>query len=73
MRFDFRELRRTRKAKYFRLEDLARKTGLTTGTISNYENGKTEPTIAVLSRLAAALGIPPLNLIVNEESDWGNK
>lgn len=70
MRFDRFELKRARKSSCFRLEDIARKTGLSAATVSNFETGKTEPTIGVIDRLAKALGIPPMTLIYQEEEDW---
>jgi transcriptional regulator with XRE-family HTH domain len=37
--------------------DIARSLGVSRGYISNIENGKTNPTLATIVRLASALGV----------------
>ena len=43
--------------------ELAEKCGYATGTIQQYENGKRQPRIEQLSKIAAALGVLPGDLL----------
>lgn len=66
--------------KYYRLqnkmsqEELASKIFVTRQTISNYENGKSEPDLDMLSKIAEPLNIPPENLLNKPENlKWDKK
>lgn len=50
------------------IESLAREAGVGAGTVSQYERGMGNPTIATLRRLAAVLGIPLIALAGNDET-----
>ncbi|ADG89568.1 hypothetical protein TBS_29100 [Thermobispora bispora] len=58
-----RAIRRARRDRGISLRELARLVGVSPGTISAIENGKTGITIARLSRIASALGVPPAALL----------
>lgn len=55
-------LREVRKGKNLSIKKLSILSGVSTGHISNIENGLKMPTIDVLVRLAAALGVKPEEL-----------
>jgi len=46
-----------------RQTELARLTGLTQSTLSSLENGKQDPTIPTLMKIAKALGVDPGSLL----------
>ena len=50
-------------------EVLAAKTGLRTATISNLENGKSNPRMSTLQAVADALGVHILDLFEDDRSD----
>ena len=60
-----------RKSKGLTQEALAQKCGLATITIRQYELGKREPSIAQLTKIAAALGIRIEDLVGLETFDTG--
>lgn len=55
-------LREVRKGKNLSIKQLSILSGVSTGHISNIENGLKMPTIDILVRLAAALGVKPEEL-----------
>lgn len=55
-------LREVRKGKNLSIKQLSILSGVSTGHISSIENGLKMPTIDVLVRLAAALGVKPEEL-----------
>ncbi|MFT4063866.1 helix-turn-helix domain-containing protein [Paraburkholderia sp.] len=59
-------VRDLRKARGFRLEDLADSSGVSRSTISAIERKETSPTAAVLNRLADALGVTLAALFSDE-------
>lgn len=58
-----RNLKRIRKEKGISQGDIVRKLGMTKSSVSNIENGKTNPTLATIAKLAKALGVPIEDLI----------
>ncbi|MBT5758014.1 MAG: helix-turn-helix transcriptional regulator [Candidatus Marinimicrobia bacterium] len=50
-------LKRIRTQKGISQGDIARALGIDKGFISNIENGKTNPTLATISKLAKAVGV----------------
>lgn len=52
-----KNLKRIRTKKNISQGDIARDLGVSRGYISNVENGKTNPTLATISRLAKAVGV----------------
>lgn len=55
-----------RKAKGKRLKDLSEATGLSIGYLSDIQVGRTDPTVATLYKIAAALGVDPTELMRGE-------
>lgn len=62
------KIRGLRRAGGWTLEDLARSIGLSKSAISQIENGRTEPSLQTLRRLAAALKIPLAKLFETHSS-----
>lgn len=60
-------LRQVRERLLVTQAELAQRSGLTEATISRIENGVHQPRISTVRRLAVALGIEPVELIVSEE------
>jgi transcriptional regulator with XRE-family HTH domain len=58
-----RNLKRIRKEKSISQGDIVRSLGMDRAFISNIENGKTNPTLATIAKLAKALGVPIGDLI----------
>src|SRR3954451_15523920 len=56
-------LRRLRIAARTSLSELARATGVGKATLSAIENGRGNPTVETLAALAAALGVPVVDLL----------
>ena len=56
-------MKRIRTKKGISQGDIARTLVLGRGYISNIENGKTNPTLATIAKLAKALGVPIEDLI----------
>lgn len=56
-------LKRIRTAKNISQGDIARELGVSRSFISNIENGKTNPTLATIAKLAKAVGVPTDQLI----------
>ena len=52
-----RNLKRIRKEKGISQGDIVRSLGMDRAFISNIENGKTNPTLATIAKLAKALGV----------------
>jgi transcriptional regulator with XRE-family HTH domain len=50
-------LKRIRNKKAITQGDIARSLGVSRGFVSNIENGKTNPTLATIARLANAIGV----------------
>ncbi len=50
-------LKRIRTEKNISQGDIARELGVSRGFVSNLENGKTNPTLATISRVADAIGV----------------
>jgi len=58
-----KNLKRIRLTKGITQGDIVRKLGVGRGFISNIENGKANPTLATIAKLAKALGVPIGELI----------
>lgn len=56
-------LKELRKSKGYTLDDISELTGITRGTYNNYENGKTEPKLAVWKQLADFYKVPVSELM----------
>jgi len=56
-------LKRIRTKKGITQGDIARSLGVSRGFISNIENGKTNPTLATIARLANSIGVPTDHLM----------
>ena len=52
-----RNLKRIRIEKDISQGDIARELGVSRGFVSNLENGKTNPTLATITKLAGAVGV----------------
>ncbi len=52
-----RNLKRIRKEKDISQGDIVRSLGMDRAFISNIENGKTNPTLATIAKLAKAIGV----------------
>lgn len=61
------KLRQHREAAGHSQESLARHAAVSTGTVAKIEQGRTEPTVAVVRRLARALGVQPGALLDERE------
>lgn len=59
-----KNLKRFRTEKGFTQADIAKAVGVTCPYLSNIENGKVNPTLITLSRLAKSLGIRTEELIM---------
>jgi transcriptional regulator with XRE-family HTH domain len=60
-------LRAARKKREWTQEDLAERSGVHAGEISRMEAGKRDPQVSTVERLAAALEIPPGQLLESSE------
>jgi transcriptional regulator with XRE-family HTH domain len=58
-----KNLKRIRTEKDITQGDIVRTLGVSRSFVSNIENGKTNPTLATITRLAKALGVPSEELI----------
>jgi len=58
-----RNLKRIRTAKDITQGDIVRKLNVGRGFISNIENGKANPTLSTIAKLAKAIGVPIEDLI----------
>jgi transcriptional regulator with XRE-family HTH domain len=58
-----RNLKKIRDAKHISQGDIARALGVSRGYISNIEHGKTNPTLATLTKLAKAVHLPLSRLL----------
>lgn len=56
-----------RKALGYSLDDLAHRSGVSRASLSQIETAKTNPTIAILWKIAAALGVPFATLLGEEQ------
>ncbi|MCF7844158.1 helix-turn-helix domain-containing protein [Candidatus Gracilibacteria bacterium] len=52
-----KNLKRIRTKKGISQVDVARSLGISRGFVSNLENGKTNPTLATITKLAGAIGV----------------
>ncbi|OGD66750.1 DNA-binding protein [Candidatus Campbellbacteria bacterium RIFOXYC2_FULL_35_25] len=52
-----KNLNKIRTSKKISQGDIARSLGVSRGFISNIENGKTNPTLATISKIAKAVGV----------------
>jgi len=59
-------LRAVRERRLMTQDELAAKSGITQTTISAIEMGKQSPRVTTVRRLAAALGVEPEELVINE-------
>jgi transcriptional regulator with XRE-family HTH domain len=62
-------LREVRLRKVLTQEELAQRSGVAEATISRIESGQQEARISTIRKLAAALGVEPSELIVQESTD----
>lgn len=58
-----RNLKRIRKEKGISQGDIVRSLGMDRAFISNIENGKTNPTLATITKLAGFLKVSPSDLL----------
>ena len=58
-----KNIKRIRTAKGITQGDIVRALGIGRGFISNIENGKANPTLGTISKIAKALGVPIEDLI----------
>jgi len=58
-----RNLKRIRTEKGISQGDIVRSLGMDRAFVSNIENGKTNPTLATIAKLAKAIGVPIEDLI----------
>ncbi len=58
-----KNLKRIRTEKGISQGDIVKTSGIDKAMISNIENGKTNPTLATIAKLAKALGVPIEDLI----------
>ena len=56
-------LKRIRTKKAISQGDIARELGVSRGFVSTIENGKTNPTLATISKIAKALGVSTNELL----------
>ncbi len=59
-------VRHLRKVRAFSLDDLAARSGVSRASLSQIETAKTNPTIAILWKIAAGLGVPFAALLGDE-------
>jgi transcriptional regulator with XRE-family HTH domain len=59
-------LRALRKARGYSLDELASRSGVSRASLSQIETAKTNPTIAILWKIAAGLGVPFASLLGDE-------
>lgn len=60
-------LKELRKSKGYTLDDISELTGIKRGTYNNYENGKTEPKLAVWKQLSEFYGVSVMELMDPED------
>lgn len=60
------KIRWLRRRKHLTLAGLAKRCGCTTGLLSKIESGKSNPSLAILNKIAAALGISLADLMAGE-------
>ncbi len=65
-------IKENRMRRGLKQEELAEKLFVSRQTISNYENGKTEPDLEMLGKLADALQVEMIDLIGDEKEDSKN-
>lgn len=63
------KIRQWRKEKALTLQDLAKKTNMTAGYISQIENDKSSPSITTLRKIARALGVRIIDFFADETID----
>lgn len=62
-------IRGLRKARGYSLDDMARRSGVSRASLSQVETAKTNPTIAILWKIAAGLEVPFSTLLGEDNSD----
>jgi len=61
-----RNLRRAREQRALTQEEVAQRSGVHATEVSRIESGKRDPKVSTLERLAAAVGVPPGDLLREE-------
>lgn len=61
-------LRRMRHERFWSMAELSKRSGVAAQTIWRYEQGKAAPLGRTVRALAEALGVPPLELCLPEET-----
>lgn len=56
-------LKRIREQKGISQVDISKSLGVSRGFVSNVENGKTNPTLATITKLAKAVGVSAVELL----------
>lgn len=59
-------IRQIRKAKGLTQKEVVLSAGFDTGQYSRIENGKTDPSVSTLKKIAKAIGVPLADLFANE-------
>ena len=54
-------------------QELGRKSGLSRSFLSQVENGNRVPSLSSLTRISAALGVMPIDGLVRDEQEIGEK
>ena len=60
------KIRTERRARHLSLKELAKRCGLSTGTLQRIETGKTSPSVAVLAQIASYL-LQPIDYFIQDE------
>ncbi len=63
------KIREKRLEKQMSIKDMAEKTGLTSGFISQVERNQTEPSITSLRKISQALEVPVFNFFIDEQNN----
>ena len=66
-------IRTIRELAGFSQAELARRTGISQGHISQIESGHKRPLPATLKKIAAAIGVPLGSLLVSDAADHGTE
>jgi transcriptional regulator with XRE-family HTH domain len=54
-------------------QELARRSGLSRSFLSHVENGNRVPSLSSLTRISAALGVMPIDVLVRDEHELSEK
>jgi len=68
-----RNVRRLRKAKSLTQEALAHASDIDTRYVGGIERGEENPTVAVLGRIAAVLGVHPAELLMGQSEGMAGR